>query len=277
MRYLISVTVTGPNTQNRVQVAVPRPGWIIGVFPIVPANLVASQYPHGRAYGSLRRFDTPGPTLNGNDLGPLWAGYVTSVGEAGSHPNVYVQPPQSLRLDVDVGSKAVANDVVMFLVELADEPLAGAGSIFFEAPGAGVGELINIQGTNPAAGADFVWTTPAFARQRFRRAAATLTTAVAVANRVVSALLNVGGINGNAFLSNPAPAQAASLVKAYMIEPGYAAEETAFDANNQFRFAMPNEVWLVTNEKLSTSTTGIQAADQWSNIALTFEEWAQPY
>lgn len=120
----------------------------------------------------------------------------------------------------------------------------------------------------PAAGADIVFTMPAGARGRIVSISALLTTAVAVANRLPSLIVDDGA---TAYAVIPSGnTQAASLVQQYTWADS-CPQVALFDS--KVIAPLPSNLVLPPGHRIRTSTTGIQAADQWSAINLMGHEW----
>ena len=120
----------------------------------------------------------------------------------------------------------------------------------------------------PSAGADWSLTVPGGVRWRVRSIVAKLTTAVAVANRVPALLLSDGT---SVFMASAATYnQAASKTLNYAWYPD-AQSPPAATAGAWLGLPFP-DVWLETGYVIASSTANMQAADQWSAIALAVEE-----
>jgi len=119
---------------------------------------------------------------------------------------------------------------------------------------------------NPGAGADYAITVPAGVNWLLRSMRFQLVTAVAVANRFVVVLLQDN--LGNTFAQIPAgPVQAASLTFQYTLANGL----TVQSVNNVNITGLPLEARLPGGFQIKTSTAAIQAADQFSGMALELE------
>jgi hypothetical protein len=135
----------------------------------------------------------------------------------------------------------------------------------------GPGNLKVISVGNPAAGADISLQAPSNVRWKLRGFDATLTTAVAVANRNARLLLVDNALGEIRRVPSPAD-QAASLVVVYSLSGTSVAGSTAAAANT---WALDDgmQVAGILGGFVRTSTANIQAADQWSGITVTVEEW----
>ena len=130
-------------------------------------------------------------------------------------------------------------------------------------PTDGAGQIRSIAITTPAAGADFTFPIPALSRYRIISLSATLTTAVAVANRNVELVID-DGANVVAEIDSGF-SQIASLVNDYTwMDSGPIG--AAFD--NVVVLPLPANLILPAGFRISSETTGIQGADQWSAIRM---------
>src|SRR6266403_789995 len=135
-------------------------------------------------------------------------------------------------------------------------------------PTDGAGIIRSIAITTPAAGADFTFTVNTLTRLRIISISATLTTAVAVANRNVELVID-DGANVVAEIDSGF-SQLASLVNDYTwMDSGPIG--AAFD--NVVVLPLPANLSLPAGFRISSETTGIQAADQWSAIRMLVSEW----
>jgi hypothetical protein len=136
----------------------------------------------------------------------------------------------------------------------------------------GPGAIVNTSIANPAAGVDWVYTVPLQHRARIMAIRAVLQTSATVATR--SALMQCLDSAGNVLLTiEPAASQAASLLWAYNYAPGM--PSLAVVANNM-KCPFPENMILTAGQKVSPTTLSIQAADQWSAIWVTVEQWWEP-
>lgn len=133
----------------------------------------------------------------------------------------------------------------------------------------GNGAVISLPQSAPAAGADIVVAVPSGARWRVHSFRATLTTAVAGANRDVSLVFDDGA---TIFAESPSNlVLAASSVNIYNWFDSATLLGTAF--NGRTVAPLPSINALHRGFRISTQTTGIQAADQWSSAQLLIQEW----
>lgn len=144
-----------------------------------------------------------------------------------------------------------------------------AGSI--QSSLAGAGALRSIQNAAPAAGADFTIAVPAGARWELLSLFATLTTAVAVANRVVTLTIDDGT---HVFLkSSQQQQQAASLAWDYFWAPG---DQNQSSGNVLLvTSSLPHRVFLGGGFNLNAVTANLQAADAWSAQQVLVREWIE--
>lgn len=139
----------------------------------------------------------------------------------------------------------------------------------FQRPTDGSGVTKSITGAVPAAGADISDTVPVFTRWRLISMRATLTTAITVANRLVSVTLDDGA---NIFTQTPSNfTQAASIVNIYNLFDSAPYLNVPF--NTETLAPLPSNVFLGPGFRIRTSTAGIQATDQWSAAQYLVQEW----
>jgi hypothetical protein len=135
--------------------------------------------------------------------------------------------------------------------------------------GEGAGAIRSTTGTVPGAGVDITETVPAGARWRLISIRATLTTAVAVANRLVSIVLDDGA---NIYADSPSNfTQAASIVNTYNAFDSCPYQNVPF--NLRTNQPLPSNVLMMPGHRIRTVTTGIQAADQWTAPQYLVQEW----
>ena len=135
----------------------------------------------------------------------------------------------------------------------------------------GPGRLRSITGTDPAAGAEISETVPTGARWRLRAMAFSLVTAVAVANRLATIVVN-DGANDKFYMPSPIT-QTASQTIYYNMLPG--AAWFAPVGGNSVTYPAPVEIILPAGWKIGTASGGLQAADDYSAPQLTVEEWIE--
>lgn len=132
----------------------------------------------------------------------------------------------------------------------------------------GRGRMRAITVANPAAGADFALAVPAGLQWILRGVTASLATAIAVANRAADLVITDGA--SHVVLSSAASfVQAASLTEAYSWFNG--ANQAAATFTNGG--GLPAELRMLPTWTVGSSTAAIAAADQWSAIVVTVEEF----
>ena len=132
----------------------------------------------------------------------------------------------------------------------------------------GRGRMRSIAIANPAAGADWSQTVPAGVTWILRAVTATLTTAVSVAARQAS--LQVTDATPHLLLDSPGGStEAASLGDVYSWFNGGG----GFIEGLSVAGGLPAEFRCPAGWIVQTKTANIQAADQWSNVVLTVEEF----
>ena len=121
---------------------------------------------------------------------------------------------------------------------------------------------------NPAAGADFTVTVPGEACWAVFSITATLTTSVAVANRVPVFRITDGT---NTLQRYPSPANiTASLTTLISLLPELGYTSSAI-TQNTLTFGLP-PLYLVAGQQIAVTTALLDAADQWSGINVTVLE-----
>lgn len=274
-----SVAAVANTTVNTPTILIARSGWLTLVWP----NLIGSSTPpHGRYYGSveLNRVGTFESTAN---YARVWAGYICRSAVA-SCPQVYVEAGDVIYLNVSCGTNVQPGDVLNFQAEVHEEPTGGS-FIFSEVPGAGPGERFALKGSNPGAGADFVYQPPLFVIDLFHAFICSLTSDGTAGNRFMSIvqageqlLLEAAGIG---------PAQTLSLTYKYKAIRGFPLTDAAADNQMIVRLATPLWPALKTysdaagthNYNIRTrmlGSSGFDAGDTITAIAMDIEEWAYP-
>jgi hypothetical protein len=141
------------------------------------------------------------------------------------------------------------------------------------APTEGPGWVHPFQVTNPAAGADWNFIVPTNARLRLQTFSAIFSTSPTAATR--TPILDIGsGGTPFAFRMPSNFGHVASTIATY--SGGAAAALPVQPANaGVITVPVPTGIILsgITTDAVSTATTNIQAADQWSQIVLGIEEW----
>lgn len=138
-------------------------------------------------------------------------------------------------------------------------------------PTDGAGVISSVVISAPAAGADFTVSVPAGARYRLISLFATLTTAVAVANRGVTLVVDDGV---NILGQYPAQTvQAASLAVGYTFGDSVTGQASVQGFES---VSTPGMMFLGQNWRIRSVTSNIQAADQWSAGRMLIQEWLDP-
>lgn len=135
----------------------------------------------------------------------------------------------------------------------------------------GAGALRSIIGATPGAGAEVSETVPTGARWDLLAFRVRLVTAVAAANRFVELLLDDGGAIPYARLYPVAAAQIASTTFDYTF--GHGLPNTA--GQSSYMGPLPNDLRLGAGHRIRTTTTGIQGADQFSQVQYLVREWIE--
>jgi hypothetical protein len=133
----------------------------------------------------------------------------------------------------------------------------------------GPGWIHRVAVGSPAAGADWSFAVPANARWRLQFVVARLTTSAAVANRVPNLFVNDD--TGTRVWSMAASAVIAASINAQFT--CQAATPLTPQDTTYTIVVLPPNLTMGPNSVFGTSTTAIQAADQWSLISMDVEEW----
>lgn len=129
--------------------------------------------------------------------------------------------------------------------------------------------------TNPSAGADWTYTVPTNSHQKILAVRAILTASATAANRIASVAIDDGTSNLT-IVPVPLAAQTASQTTTYNWAPGIGYRtQTPLSGNIQSFLEFPANISLTEAGRVRTSTSGIQAGDQWSAIIVTVEEWIE--
>lgn len=135
----------------------------------------------------------------------------------------------------------------------------------------GPGVLRSIAGTTPGAGVEISETVPAGARWELLSLRAVLTTAVAVANRVVTVTLDDGTTVYGQYptgLSEPASS-------AYSYNYGQGLARFADVSPTALVGGLPINIRLGAGHRIRTATANLQAADQWGSLQYLVREWLE--
>lgn len=135
----------------------------------------------------------------------------------------------------------------------------------------GPGAIVTVTHANPAAGADFAIAITSGIIAKIRSITMTFTTSAAVANRVPRWQIKdaVGNIVAVCEPNQVVPASQTVFVTLSTVVPNAAANVP------DVVVALPTDEWLLPGYNVVTSTTNIQAADQYTTIFAEFEEWVQ--
>jgi hypothetical protein len=202
-------------------------------------------------------------------------GYLMSV--AVSATSATARGQTFVRAFILRGSANVANLSYLLLSDYATT-LTSVGWPFGDVrqPTDGQGLLFGLGTAQPAAGADFTISAPVVnGRAVMLSAQATLTTSATVANRIVTARMTaIGGAQDvGTFPANQSIP--ASTVAKVTFAPG---AQGSLVAPTIVNVMMPNTVFFTENAptslRLTTTTLNLQAGDQWSNIMLLAQNWA---
>lgn len=132
----------------------------------------------------------------------------------------------------------------------------------------GPGAMITQQASNPAAGADWVYTVPANHRQRVQSLHGVFTASATVANRNVQFSVD-DGVNPLWFSSVPTTITAGQVID--VVATGTNSPTGVF--TTVLEAVIPPGLVLSAGSRVKTATGNIQAGDQWANINLLVEDW----
>ena len=141
----------------------------------------------------------------------------------------------------------------------------------FESSTEGQGLLRTILGTNPAAGAEVIETVPANARWRVKAVYLFFDTDATVIDRLINFSFDDAA---NIFLTIELldTLGANELGNVYLEDWGF--QEAAFSAADRIKVPMPPQI-LFQGWRFFTTTTNIQAGDNYGNPIFTVEEWIE--
>lgn len=136
-------------------------------------------------------------------------------------------------------------------------------------PTDGPGQLAATSIDDPAAGADWSYSAPAWTRQQPLAINATLTTSATMGNRQVQIIISQKG--RVVWELSASDVQAESLTTPYNFGP-----VPIYGGSSALGFTIPLPAGLVIDHftTIAVSTSGIDAADQWSDITVDALEWA---
>lgn len=161
--------------------------------------------------------------------------------------------------------------IPLFAGYVHDKIALGYPSTPSQRPTDGAGILTTNNVAAPGAGADWSYTVPANARQRLVSLSSALTTAVAVANRGVTIVIDDGANILGQFAAQTV--QAASLAVQYSAADGITNTATVGPVAD---ISTPSNLFLAGGWRVRSLTSSIQAADQWGATRLLLQEWLDP-
>lgn len=125
------------------------------------------------------------------------------------------------------------------------------------------GTISYVTGTNPAAGSEISQTVPAGVRWKLKSVRFVLVTSATVANRFVNFIVDDG--TTNIFDVYYPTAHTASLTVAYYAAPlGVTQTGLLGPATNRIYFNIPADMELLPGYRIRTTTTGIDAGDDFA-------------
>lgn len=137
-----------------------------------------------------------------------------------------------------------------------------------EVTAGGQGFIRSVTGTTPGAGAEVNETVPQFTRWGFRTLRVVLATSAAVANRAVKLAVTDGA--NTLFVIESGFTQVASTTFAY----NFGLIGARALANLALEHAIPfPQITMLQGYKIVTSTVGLQAGDQYSQLQYSVEDW----
>jgi hypothetical protein len=132
----------------------------------------------------------------------------------------------------------------------------------------GPGRVLCRSIANPAAGAEFIWTTPPNIRTRLIGVFATFVTSAVVANRLPTLSIDNGA---NVMYIAPAPAvQVASTGIRYSWGSGVS---SVAPVGGNATISLPALMFVPVGGHVRSATNQIDPGDQWSTISFSTEEW----
>lgn len=133
-----------------------------------------------------------------------------------------------------------------------------------------MGETTIVAVANPAAGAEWIYALPAGYQYAFVSVVFRLTNSAAVANRILSVPIILGG---NVLCrSKQMPALAASITGRLSLFSGCALG-TVFDSYSTNPMPFTTDFIVPAATTIGTATLNLQAADQFSEIVLVLLRW----
>lgn len=138
----------------------------------------------------------------------------------------------------------------------------------------GAGQTRSVLGTDPAANTEISETVPTNAKWKFKSFKFTLVTDGNAATRTVSIIIDDG--TNIMFQKAFGVTQAASLTRNYEVVAGDNPDDTAFDVNNIAHVYVPPGVMeLFQTGRIRTTTTNIQAGDNYGAPRMRLNEWIE--
>jgi hypothetical protein len=134
----------------------------------------------------------------------------------------------------------------------------------------GPGAILSVNLANPGAGVDFAVIVPPGARWQLMTLHATLTTAIAVANRQVNWIVD-DGVNVLYEITDQT-VQAASLAHTYTLAADGIDRAAVLTVHHD---PLPTPLFLFQGWRVRPATLSIQAADQWGAIWVAVQEWIE--
>lgn len=200
-------------------------------------------------------------------MGEGWLQSLTLIASGGSP----VVGSTFVRVDVVRGGGA-SSTVLATLVQgfvTSGSRLAWPGSPLGN-PIDGPGRLRTVQGSNPAAGAEFIETVPTGARWQVLTVRAALVTDATVANRVVTFMFDDGTIDH--WRTATAANQTASSSTTYI----YGLGATSVNQQGIIVMSAPaSPLVLPAGYRIRSNTSNLQAGDDWGAPILMIQEWLE--
>lgn len=134
----------------------------------------------------------------------------------------------------------------------------------------GIGYLREVIGTTPAAGAEILETVPTGARWQVLAFRFVLTTNATVINRKVNFRVTLANTSFG-FISANTNVLTAGLAGDFSVTPNVGYQNDA--ALSLFTIPMPQDTTLLAGAKLGTTTSALQAGDQFSSPRYLVREW----
>jgi len=289
-RFSSPTVAASPNAVVATSYTFPEDVWLTAVQPQAQLSVTT---PRGRYYVTIDYISAGGIGFNlwaGYFMGNVAASYLADTGGAGNAASVMMIPVTAgdqLTMCVYANSNGQTGDLfyVSGLASFVPADRSSAGSIHYEAPGSGRGEIITNHFSGVAAGSDYPLLNPGqFEDWQVLGWVATLTTSSTVAARQ-PVFYGYGG-NHTAGHANSAEAflwqQTASTAITYswaIDQSGQATinPTTGFVASmgliNRF---FPGGT-SATAHYFGVVTANIQTGDQWSAGTAVYMSWARPW